>query len=83
MTPKTLNRALLLLIAAGALCLRGVNLADRPMHNDEANQAYKCGQLLDSGEYAYDPADHHGPTLYYFTLPVAWLSGTSTFAETS
>ncbi|MBT3378591.1 MAG: TIGR03663 family protein [Lentisphaerae bacterium] len=82
MARKTLKPTLLLLIAAGAFCLRTVNLPDRPMHNDEANQAYKFGQLLDSGVYAYDPVDHHGPTLYYLTLPVAWLSGRHTFAET-
>ena len=52
------------------------------MHNDEANQAIKFGALLESGEYAYDAFDHHGPTLYYLTLPVAWLRGQATLAAT-
>ena len=52
------------------------------MHNDEANQAIKFGALLDRGEYAYDAYDHHGPTLYYLTLPVAWLRGQATLAAT-
>ena len=52
------------------------------MHNDEANQAIKFGALLESGDYAYDAYDHHGPTLYYLTLPVAWLRGQSTLAAT-
>ena len=52
------------------------------MHNDEANQAIKFGALLESGEYAYDAYDHHGPTLYYLTLPVAWLRGQATLAAT-
>ncbi|HEK86205.1 MAG TPA: TIGR03663 family protein [Candidatus Aminicenantes bacterium] len=53
----------------------------RPMHHDEANQAYKFGDLLEKGEYRYDPADHHGPTLYYFSLLFAWLSGQKTYAN--
>ena len=51
-----------------------------PMHHDEANQAVKFGALLERGEYAYDANDHHGPTLYYLTLPVAWLRGQATLA---
>ena len=47
----------------------------RPMHHDEANQAVRFGRLLETGEYRYDRRDHHGPTLYYLTLPVAWLRG--------
>ena len=43
----------------------------RPMHHDEANQAVKFGALLERGEYRYDAHDHHGPTLYYLSLPAA------------
>jgi len=75
--------ALLLLVAAGALFFRLTELDSRPMHNDEANQAYRAGILLDEGLYEYDPVEHHGPTLYYFTLPIAWLSGKFTFAQTT
>ncbi len=53
----------------------------RPMHHDEANQAVKFGTLLETGEYQYDPADHHGPTLYYLTLPIALARGQSTLAS--
>jgi uncharacterized protein (TIGR03663 family) len=53
----------------------------RPMHHDEANQAVKFGTLLETGEYRYDPEDHHGPTLYYLTLPVAWARGQTTLAS--
>jgi uncharacterized protein (TIGR03663 family) len=62
--------------------LRLVQLDARPMHNDEANQAIKFGELLERGAYAYDAFDHHGPTLYYLTLPVAWLRGQATLAAT-
>ena len=53
----------------------------RPMHHDEANQAVKFGELLETGEYRYDRNDHHGPTLYYLTLPAAWLRGQRTLAS--
>lgn len=62
-----------LILLAGALRLP--QLAARPMHADEAIHADKLGTLLAGGGYAYDPADYHGPTLYYLTLPVAWLAG--------
>lgn len=70
----------LALIALVALWLRTHDLAARPMHADEANQAVKTGELLEHGRYAYDPHDHHGPTLYYATLPIAWLRGQRTLA---
>jgi uncharacterized protein (TIGR03663 family) len=53
----------------------------RPMHHDEANQAVKFGELLETGDYRYDRNDHHGPTLYYLTLPAAWLRGQHTLAS--
>jgi len=70
------------ILAAFALAL-GLRLAApgaRPMHHDEANQAVKFGELLESGDYRYDPDDHHGPSLYYLTLPAAWLRGQHTLA---
>ncbi len=51
------------------------------MHADEANQAMKVGDLLEHGRYAFDPRDHHGPTLYYATLPIAWVRGQTTIAS--
>lgn len=68
------------LIAAAAFRLGRLDL--RPMHHDEANQAVKFGALLEQGEYRYDRNDHHGPTLYYLTLPAAWARGQKTLAET-
>ncbi len=70
----------LALIGFVALWLRTCDLARRPMHADEANQAVKTGELLEHGAYVYDPADHHGPTLYYAVLPVAWLRGQHSLA---
>lgn len=65
----------LLLILAGAVALRSFRLAHRPLHNDEAVNAIKIKGLWEGGRYVYDPNEHHGPTLYYATLPVLWLSG--------
>ncbi len=75
--------AILLLAAlAAALAFRLPRLDRRPMHGDEANQAVKAGELHDAGAYAYDPREHHGPSLYYLTLPSIWLSPARRFAET-
>jgi uncharacterized protein (TIGR03663 family) len=63
-----------------ALAFRLARADVRPMHHDEANQAVKFGELLETGDYRYDRNDHHGPTLYYLTLPAAWLRGQRTLA---
>ncbi len=75
-----MNRSLLFafFLAAGlALALRVPRLADRPMHNDEAVNAVKLGQLLETGRYRYDPNEHHGPTLYFASAALARLTGAS------
>lgn len=74
---------LFLACIAVAAAFRLPRLALRPMHGDEANQAVKAGMLFDDGVYRYDPFEHHGPTLYYATLPLFWLSGAGSFEETS
>ncbi len=66
--------------AAAAFLFRMVQLDRRPMHHDEANQAYKFGELLERGEYRYDPDEHHGPSLYYLTLPAARAAAVKTYA---
>jgi len=73
----------ILAVAVGAAALRLPRLALRPMHGDEANQAVKTATLLETGRYAYDPHDHHGPTLYYLALPVLWAAGAETAPEMS
>lgn len=70
----------LALIAVLGFWLRTHDLSVRPMHSDEANQAVKAGELLEHGRYVFDPHDHHGPTLYYAVLPLAWLRGETTLA---
>src|SRR5579864_1809499 len=77
-----MNRATitaLVLAAALALALRLPRLDHRPMHNDEAVNAIKFGQLWEKGSYKYDPNEHHGPTLYYATLLLGRLTGAPDF----
>src|SRR5882724_6634249 len=65
-----------LLLALGlAFALRFPRLDERPMHNDEAVNAVKFGDLLERGRYIYDPNEHHGPSLFYSTLAIAKLTG--------
>jgi hypothetical protein len=79
--PQVLSRWLpLVLLTLAALGLRARDLSSRPMHADEANQAVRAGELLESGRYEYDPQDHHGPVLYYAVLPIARLRGQRTLA---
>lgn len=47
--------------------LRIDNAQARILHSDEAVQAYQLWELMETGEYRYDPKDKHGPLLYYFT----------------
>src|SRR4030065_2563745 len=76
-------RGLFLCAVPAPFLFRVVRLDVRPMHHDEANQAVKFGDLLERGEYRFDPGDHHGPSLYYFTLPAARAAGARSLAELS
>jgi len=71
----------LALLAASFFRLSGLSL--RPMHHDEANQALKFGALIERGEYRYDKQDHHGPSLYYLSLPFARILGKNTLVSLS
>ncbi|MBT3293651.1 MAG: TIGR03663 family protein [Verrucomicrobia bacterium] len=71
------------LIVLVALFVRVVQLDQRVLHNDEANQIVRAGRLLEGDSYRYDPEEHHGPTLYYLALPLAWLTAGREFAATS
>src|SRR5262249_41255222 len=51
----------------------------RPMHNDEAVNAIKFGQLWQHGTYKYDPNEHHGPSLFYATLAFSRLTAAPDF----
>jgi uncharacterized protein (TIGR03663 family) len=65
---------------AVAAALRLPRLDLRPMHADEANQAVKSAQLYETGKYEYDATDHHGPSLYWLTLPSLAIRGVKDLA---
>lgn len=66
---------LLVAVTALALALRLPELDKRPLHTDEAVNAYICGQLLEGEGYKYDPQDRHGPALHFSALPFLRFSG--------
>jgi uncharacterized protein (TIGR03663 family) len=70
-----------LAVFAAALVFRIPELADRPMHADEAVLADKFGGLLETGGFRYDPQDYHGPALAWLTLLPARLAGAHRYAD--
>ncbi len=62
-----------LFAVAGALRLWDLPLA--PFHNDEGVNGWFTSQLLRTGTWAYDPANYHGPTLFYATALSGLLVG--------
>ncbi len=71
----------LLLAIIAALALRLPQLDARLMHNDEAVNAVKFDKLWETGAFKYDPNEHHGPSIFYATLPFIWLARVSDFAH--
>src|SRR5687768_7081168 len=67
--------AAVLLAFVAALALRLPQLSARPLHNDEAVNATKVNELLQTGRYKYDPHEYHGPTLHYASVPFLWVGG--------
>jgi uncharacterized protein (TIGR03663 family) len=51
------------------------------MHTDEAVNAVKFRQLLESGNYSYDKVEYHGPVLYFLSLVPAWITKTKEYAD--
>lgn len=79
--PKWVRWAAFPLIALVGLLLRLPQLGARPMHTDEAINAYIVGQLLAGKTYTYDPKDRHGPLLAALALPLAKVQGAHSFSD--
>jgi uncharacterized protein (TIGR03663 family) len=62
--------AVILLIAA-FLRLYDLNLV--PLHHDEGVNGNFLVGLVRKGSYHYDPANYHGPTLYYLAAIFPWI----------
>jgi uncharacterized protein (TIGR03663 family) len=81
-TAAALQRwAIFLLLAFLGLALRLPQLSARPMHTDEAVNAYIVGQLLAGEIFTYDPQDRHGPALAALALPLARMQGAKAFSD--
>jgi uncharacterized protein (TIGR03663 family) len=67
---RLLASAAILLVAA-FLRLYDLNLV--PLHHDEGVNGNFLVRLVREGAYHYDPANYHGPTLYYFAAVFPWI----------
>ncbi|HEY6274481.1 MAG TPA: flippase activity-associated protein Agl23 [Terriglobales bacterium] len=74
-------------LLAAAAFLRLFELTLKPLHHDEGVNGIFLTNLFRSGYYHYDPANYHGPSLYYFGWIVTTINsvfygkaGLSTFA---
>src|SRR5687768_18089710 len=56
-----------------AALLRFYDLNLVPLHHDEGVNGNFLVRLVREGYYHYDPANYHGPTLYYFSAIWPWL----------
>lgn len=81
MKPSRPRALVFVALAVLAAALRFAALGARPMHADEAVHADKLGSLVEGRGYAYDPAEYHGPTLYYLTLVPAWITDARRYVD--
>jgi len=58
-----------------AALIRLPELGMNPFHHDEGVNGWFTTSLVRSGSFQYDPANYHGPTLYYFALASEILFG--------
>lgn len=66
------------LIVGVAVFLRFYELGLKPFHHDEGVNGWFLTTLFREGVYRYDPANYHGPTLYYIALAFAKIFGLET-----
>ncbi|OQZ03634.1 MAG: hypothetical protein B6D34_06850 [Candidatus Brocadia sp. UTAMX1] len=59
--------------------LRFWDIGLRPFHSDEGVNSFFLLNLFDRNYYHYDPANYHGPFLYYIGLIPFYLFGISDF----
>ena len=71
------------LVTAVATVLRFIWLDLKPLHHDEGVNGWFLTNLMRDGVYHYDPANYHGPTLYYIALAFAEVFGLNTWSVRS
>ena len=64
-----------ILIASSGALLRFLWLGLKPFHHDEGVNGFFLVRLAREGFYRYDPANYHGPDLYYISLFVTNIIG--------
>lgn len=57
-----------------ATILRLYDLDLVPLHHDEGVNGNFLVRLVREGMYRYDPENYHGPTLYYFSAVIPWIT---------
>ena len=79
--PVWIRWGVFIVIALLGLAVRLPHLDARPMHTDEAVNAYVVGQLLAGQTFTYDSKDRHGPALAALALPLAKMQGAKSFSD--
>ena len=79
--PPKIRRAAFIALTLLALAVRLPQLGERPMHTDEAVNAFITGKILTGEKYRYDPGDRHGPALYLLAAPVAKICGAKNLSD--
>ena len=69
------------IVALIGLAIRLPKLDARPMHTDEAVNAYIVGQSLAREPFIYDSQDRHGPALAALALPIVRMQGAKSFSD--
>ena len=64
-----------LVVFVVAALIRLPELGMNPFHHDEGVNGWFTTTLVRSGVWEYDPANYHGPTLFYFALVSEILFG--------
>lgn len=62
---------LVIMLIAAALRLYDLDLV--PLHHDEGVNGNFLLRLVREGVFVYDPANYHGPTLFYFAAFFPWV----------
>jgi len=73
--------AAFVVIALLGLAVRLPQLGTKPMHTDEAVNAYIVGEVLAGRSFPYDARDRHGPVLAAVAWPLVRVQGAKSFAE--
>lgn len=73
MSERTWRLSGLAILIVGAL-VRLYHLELVPLHHDEGVNGNFLVTLVKDGKYFYNPENYHGPTLYYFSAIIPWVT---------